>query len=144
MVTEAELQVAGSRFERCQLIQREIILRPKMEFTGLDITRVCLDTLDLRNRSFKGVTGFIPYLRRANFRRCDFSECNLKGAVFSYSNLEKVNFKGATLNHCHFWRTNLDGANFDGATIIDCDFEDVDTSKVRWGSAELIRPRGLK
>jgi uncharacterized protein YjbI with pentapeptide repeats len=144
MITEADLQLAGSRFERRFLIQGEMIRRPDMEFTGLDISRVKFDNLDLRRRSFKGATGYIPYLRKATFRKCDFSESNLRGAYFSYSNLEKCDFRNSTLTHCHFWRCTMDGVNFDGATLVDCDFEEVDTSKIRWGSAKLINPRGLK
>ncbi len=148
MVLDADLQQAGSRHERAQLIQAELnkrtVLRQDMEFTNLDITRVCFDYLDLKNRSFKNVTGYLPSLRKANLRRTDWTGAVLEGAFFSYSNLEKAKFDGATLTHVHFWRCNLNGASFKGATLIDCDFEDVDLAQVRMSGATLVRPRGIR
>ncbi|MGD1703172.1 pentapeptide repeat-containing protein [Dapis sp. BLCC M229] len=76
-------------------------------FDSLNLYRVNLSGLDLKQASF----------RNANLRYVDLSNTNLDGADFTDADLTQTNLAGAQLNEVNFTDANLSEANLQGSQL---------------------------
>ena len=125
----------------------------KVRGDGIDLTRVYLDGLKLKDLDFSGCTGQLFFGRSMKLERPDFRSCRMWSAFLLKSEIKHGNFDDAVMPMGHFWYINayrctfrnadLSHADFTAARLTRCNFEGATLRGANFRGAIITDCRGL-